>query len=143
MKITRVILGLCLFCLSNYSGFGQNISTVAGNGGSGYSGDGGQATAAILFGPKGVAVDASGNLYIADVANNCIRKVNVGTGIITTIAGIGGSTGAYGGDGGPATLANLNYPFNVCLDVSGNLYIADRSNHAVRKVNTSGIITTI
>jgi len=124
------------------------ITTVAGNGPActspgiscgGFSGDGGPATAAMLSQPHGIAVDASGNLYIADTNNNRIRKVSA-TGIITTFAG-GGSGGL--GDGGPATAAMLNNPIGVAVDASGNLYIADSGNTRVRKVSTSGIITTV
>jgi sugar lactone lactonase YvrE len=116
------------------------ITTVAGNGTYGYSGDNGSATNAELNEPLGMAVDASGNLYIADEANNRIRKVGP-SGIITTVAGYG-PTG-FSGDNGPATGAELWYPSGVALDASGNLYIADQNNDRIRKVNASGIITTI
>jgi sugar lactone lactonase YvrE len=115
------------------------ITTVAGNGTSGYSGDGGAATDASLAWPSSVAVDSTGNLYIADQNNNRIRKVGT-NGIITTVAGKGNS--GYSGDGGAATNANLYYPSGVALDPIGNLYIADRNNNRIRKVNTNGIITT-
>lgn len=113
------------------------ISTFAGNGTVPFSGDGGPATAAGVCQPRGVYVDGTGNVYIASV--NRIRKVNTG-GIISTIAGCG--PGEYTGDGGPATAAELNYPFGMCLDASGNMYIADWGNSCVRLVNTSGIIST-
>ncbi|MBD2700853.1 hypothetical protein IC229_09400 [Spirosoma sp. BT702] len=116
------------------------ISTVAGNGTEGFSGDGGQATSAMLYGPRGVAVDGSGNLYIADQNNNRIRKVNT-SGIISTYAGNGYAS--FGGDGGQATNANLFYPQAVAIDGSGNFYIADASNVRIRKVAANGIITTI
>jgi sugar lactone lactonase YvrE len=116
------------------------ITTVAGTGVVGYSGDGGQATCAQLYSPFGVAVDGSGNLYIADFGNHCIRKVSP-SGIITTVAGTGAY--GYGGDEGPATSAQLSYPLDVTVDGSGNLYIADRDNNRIRKVNASGIITTV
>ena len=116
------------------------ITTVAGNGSPGYSGDGGPATSAQLNNPNGVAVDASGNLYIADTGNNRIRKVSA-AGIITAVAG-DGSYG-YSGDGGPATSAQLNGPFGAAVDASGNLYIADTGNGRVRRVSTAGIITTV
>ena len=116
------------------------ISTVAGNGTSGYSGDGGAATAAKLFSPCAVAVDASGNLYIADYYNNRIRKVNT-SGTISTIAGTG--TGSYSGDGGAATAATIYYPGGVAVDGSSNVYFSDTYNSRLRKINTSGIISTI
>ncbi|XID94937.1 S-layer homology domain-containing protein [Paenibacillaceae bacterium WGS1546] len=116
------------------------ISTVAGTGIPGYSGDGGQATSATLSNPMGVAVDDSGNLYISDTANGRIRKVDA-SGTISTVAG----TGEYGysGDGGPATSAQLSSPNGVATDSDGNLYIADHSNHRIRKVDGSGTISTI
>ena len=115
------------------------ISTFAGNGAGAFSGDGGLAAAAALNAPEGIAIDDTGNLYIADAGNNRIRKVNT-AGIITTVAGIG--TFGYSGDGGAATLAKLNVPYGVSVDDSGNVYIADTYNHRIRKVNTLGIIST-
>jgi hypothetical protein len=116
-----------------------NITTVAGNGGYGYKGDGGAATSAQLSYPTGVAVDAAGDLYVADVNNQRIRKVSA-AGIITTLAGNG--TYGYSGDGGVATSAQLNYPNGVAVDATGNLYIADTLNSRIRKVVATGIITT-
>jgi len=116
------------------------IATVAGNGVNGYGGDGGSATTARLSYPGGVAVDATGNLYVADRANNRIRKVTP-AGAISTVAG-NGSSGS-GGDDGPATSARLGSPVDVAVDGRGNLYIADRSNHRIRRVSAAGIITTI
>jgi sugar lactone lactonase YvrE len=116
------------------------ISTVAGNGAVGFSGDGGAATSAQLYLPTGVALDYSGNLYVADTGNNRIRKVST-SGIITTVAGNG--TEGYGGDGGAATSAQLSSPFAVTLDATRNLYITDKRNIRIRRVNTSGIITTV
>jgi len=115
------------------------ITTISGDGAFGYTGDGGAATAAELYYPYGVAVDGSGNIYIADQSNNCIRKVNT-SGVITTIAGNG--TPGYSGDGGAATAAELSYPTGVAVDGSGNIYIADYGNSRLRKVNSSGVITT-
>src|SRR5207245_494427 len=108
------------------------ITTVAGNGIPDFAGDGGAATSASLNYPTGVALDASGNLYIADETNHRIRKVAAATGIITTVAGNGDAT--FAGDGGAATSASLSSPTGVALDASGNLYIADYSNQRIRKV---------
>src|SRR5437016_3824473 len=118
------------------------ITTVAGNGAFGFAGDGGAATSASVSGPAGVAVDAGGNLYIANYSTHRIRKVDAATGIITTVAGNGICT--FAGDGGAATNASLNYPASVALDASGNLYIADPNNNRIRKVAAAtGIITTV
>ena len=116
------------------------INTIAGNGISGFSGDGGQATAAELNSIFGIYVDVIGNLYIADGGNNRIRKVNT-LGIITTVVGNG--TNGYSGDGGQATAAELNYPNGLTIDILGNIYIVDNSNNCIRKISTSGIITTV
>jgi uncharacterized protein (TIGR03437 family) len=120
------------------------ISTVAGifSGGAGYTGDGGQATQALLANPEGVAVDHAGNLYIADTRNNVIRKVDT-KGVITTVAGNGALNPGFTGDGGPATQASLNGPKGVAVDAAGNLFIADSFNSAIRVVLPNGIITTI
>jgi trimeric autotransporter adhesin len=116
------------------------ISTVAGSGGTSYSGDGGPATSAQLASPQGIAADAAGNLFIADFENHRIRKVTAATGLITTVAGNG--TSGSGGDGGLATLAAVGYPLGVAVDGGGNLYIAHASR--IRKVSAAtGIITTI
>ena len=118
------------------------ITTVAGTGVSGYSGDGAAATLAQVQNPAGLAVDAAGNLYIADRGNHRIRVVSASTGYISTVAGTG--TGGFSGDGAAATLAQLNYPLGVAVDAAGNLYIADYSNHRIRKVTQStGNISTI
>jgi subtilisin family serine protease len=116
------------------------ITTVAGNGTPGYSGDSGPATSAQLMGPEGLAMNPSGDLYIADVGNSRIRKLTR-DGIITTVAGNG--TMGYSGDGGPATSAQLFQPAAVALDAAGNLYIADSMNFRIRKVTPNGIITTV
>ncbi len=120
------------------------ITTIAGNGTAGFSGDGGPATAAELHNPYQITFDVAGNLYIADFDNNRIRMVNT-AGIISTVVGTGTTgigTGSYGGDGGQATLANLYAPCGVGFDAAGNMFIADVSNNRIRKVNTAGIITT-
>jgi sugar lactone lactonase YvrE len=123
------------------------ITTVAGNGTAGYAGDGLAATSPTveLNAPQSITVDDSGNLYIADTVNNCIRRVDAVTGIITTVAGNGTIPGGYGGDNLSATSpqTKLNLPDAVAFDPQGNMYIADSLNNRVRKVNAStGIITT-
>ena len=118
------------------------ITTIAGNGTFGSGGDDGVATAAQLNQPYAVALDAAGNIYIADRGANKIRKVTLATGYISTIAGSG--TAGYLGDGTPATTARLNDPTGVAVDSSGNVLIADYANHRIRKVASSnGVITTI
>jgi uncharacterized protein (TIGR03437 family) len=116
-----------------------NIGTLAGNGVSGFSGDGLQATSAQLNGPQGVAVDSAGNVYIADTANNCVRKV-AANGVITTVAGNGAA--GFSGDGNSAVNAQVGNPTAVATDSVGNVYIADGSAR-VRKLFLSGLITTI
>src|SRR5208337_1003745 len=115
------------------------ITTVAGSGQLGFSGDGGPATSAKMYNPISVAVDEQGNLFIADNFNWRIRRVDAATGIITTVAGNGQST--YSGDGGPATAASLSDPLGVAVDAQGNLFIADWN--FIRRVDAAtGIITT-
>jgi hypothetical protein len=133
-----------LFCIVFLFGFSylahtQIITTFAGNGIQGYSGDGGAATLARLHTPTCLAIDGADNIYINDQNNNCIRRVSP-AGIITTVAG----NGLFGssGDGGPATAARLGFNWGAAVDAAGNIYIADQSNLKVRKVNTSGIIST-
>ncbi len=116
------------------------ISTIAGNGTSGYSGDGGPATSAKINGPNDVHIDASGNIYIAESWNHCVRKIN-SSGIISTFAGIG--VQGNSGDGGPAMSAMLSFPMGLSSDVAGNLYIGFMNDHRVRKVDSFGTITTI
>jgi hypothetical protein len=128
------------------------IRTVAGNGRPGYSGDGGPAVFASLDNPSGVAVNAQGDLFIADTVNNVIREVTP-NGIIHTIAGnpFGGWKhgrggplgGGYAGDGGPAVDALLQHPQGLAVDSNGDLFIADTGNSVIREINTSGIITTV
>lgn len=121
-----------------------NIQTVAGSGGGngfGYSGDGGPATSALLDGPSGVFVDASGNIFIADTFNNAIREVVAATGNIQTIAGSGNP--GFSGDGGPATSARLDEPETVLGDSSGNLFVSDLFNNAIREFTVGGNIQTV
>jgi len=115
------------------------ITTFAGNGGNGFSGDGGAATNATLYYPSTLAFDAGGNLYICDQYNCRIRKVAT-NGIITTIAGNG--TYGYSGDGSAATAAELGLPYGIAIDPGGNLLISDSDNNRVRRVSLGGIITT-
>jgi sugar lactone lactonase YvrE len=116
------------------------LSVVAGAGPSGYGGDGGPAILARLNGPAGMAIDPVGNLYIADSNNYRIRKVSV-TGTIVTVAGNG--IRGFSGDGGPATSAQLSHPTGIAIDFLGSLYIVDRDNSRIRKVEPSGTISTV
>ncbi|HJU64200.1 MAG TPA: hypothetical protein VJ596_00925, partial [Gemmatimonadaceae bacterium] len=118
------------------------ITTYAGTGKAGYSGDGGPASRATLTQPDEIVVDGAGNLIIADVFNDRVRRVDARTGIITTIAGTG--TSGFSGDGGPATSAQLDGPFGLALDSRGNLYVADTENQRIRRIDArTGIITTV
>ena len=123
--------------------WGQTITTVAGNGVWGYSGDGGLANLAEINQPDDIAFDSKGNYYIADAGNCMVRKVAVGSGIISTYAGAS-TMGGYTGDGGSATLATLFYPSGIAFDSIDNLYIADYYNDVIREVNaTTGVINTV
>ena len=116
------------------------ITTFAGNGMVGDTGNGGIATAAEFNGPGSLKFDRFGNLYVSDIFNNFIRMIST-AGIINTIAGNG--IAANSGDGGPATAAGINNPYGICFDKDGNIYIAEFNGNKIRKINTSGIITTI
>ena len=117
------------------------IRTVAGNGQTGYTGDGGPATAASLNQPHEIRFDRAGDLYIVDMQNHAVRKVVLSTGLITTIVGTGKP--GYSGDAGPANAAQLNQPHSIQFDSAGDLYICDIRNHVIRKVTTqTGVITT-
>jgi sugar lactone lactonase YvrE len=122
------------------------ITTVAGNGVEAFAGDNGPATAASIDSPNGLALDPAGNLYIADTHNGRVREVNAATRAISTIAGGGftaGNVQAFGGDGGAATAAGLALPRGLTIDAAGNLYVADSANQRIRRISTSGTITTI
>lgn len=140
-----------LVWLANLTGstvhvFGQTIAagrmaSVAGNGTRGSAGDGGSATQAQLYFPSGLAVNRAGTLFIADAGNNRIRAVLAASGVISTVAGSGAA--GFGGDGGPATRAELYFPAGVTLDGVGHLFIADTGNNRIREVVATGVITTV
>jgi sugar lactone lactonase YvrE len=138
-RIEALLVLFIAFFFIKHKASAQIITTYAGNGLSGYSGDGGAATAAKIGSLGGITFDKYGNLYISDSAN-VIRKVST-NGIITTFAGSG--TQGYSGDGGTATAAKLNGPNGMCFDAVGNLYFVDMGNKRIRKIDTAGIITTI
>src|SRR5262245_30697113 len=116
------------------------LTVVAGTGAGGFSGDDGPAALAQLNNPTGLGLGPTGDLYIADTLNHRIRKVSA-AGLIVTVAGTG--TKGFGGDGGPATAAQLNIPTDVTLDAANDLFIADAQNHRIRKVNVDGVINTV
>ena len=136
----RSLLAFWLFLAANGAA-GQDISyTIATVAGSSWVGDGGPATSAVLFQAEGIAADVNGNLYIADSANHRVRRVTP-LGIITTLAGTGFA--GFSGDGGPANAAQLNSPYGVALDGTGNVFIADLGNARIRRIDGNGIITTV
>ncbi len=118
---------------------GNPIDTLAGTGSSGFGGDGGAALAAQLRVPAGLCIDSAGTIFFADAGNHRLRSIDL-QGVISTVAGNGSS--GFEGDGGPASLASLNYPTDVAVDSSGNLYIADSLNHRIRKIASDGSIST-
>ena len=115
------------------------ITTIAGSGDSGYLGDGGPAILALLSNPQSIAIDANGNLYIADEGNNVIRAISP-EGVITTVAGTGKA--GFGGDGGPATEAQV-MPYSVAIDHDGRLIVVEHAAHRIRRIDNAGIIMTI
>jgi sugar lactone lactonase YvrE len=118
------------------------ITTAVGTGDKGFAGDGGPAPAALLNGPFDIAFDGAGNLYFSDTFNHRIRRVDARTKVITTVAGNGEA--GYSGDGGPAVGASLNEPYGIAIDRAGNIFVADRLNRRVRRVDAaSGVITTL
>ena len=118
------------------------ITTAVGTGEKGFAGDGGPAAAALLNGPFDVAFDRAGNLYFSDTFNHCIRRVDARSGVITTVAGNG--TAGFAGDGGPAVRASLNEPYGIAIDRGGNIFVADRLNRRVRRIDAAnGTITTL
>lgn len=119
------------------------ISTVAGTGVAGYSGDNVLATTSELNHPNGIAVDLAGNLYISDSGNNLLREVVLSSGMIRTVAGVIGASGGYNGDNMVATQTTLNFPAGIAVDFSGQIYLSDRDNHRIRKVGNDGIVSTV
>jgi sugar lactone lactonase YvrE len=118
------------------------ITTAVGTGEKGFAGDGGPAQAALLNGPFDVAFDGAGNLFFSDTFNHRIRRVDARSGVITTIAGNGEA--GYGGDGGPAVRASLNEPYGIAIDRAGNIFVADRLNRRIRRIDAAnGSITTL
>ena len=135
-----LLIAICSF--SFFSAQSQIITTFAGNGSNGFSGDNGLATLAKIGLTGRIAIDINSNLFIADTYNDRIRKIDATTGIITTVAGTG--TAGYNGDGALATVSQLNKPFGVAIDPSGNIYIADGANNRIRKISAAtGIISTV
>jgi sugar lactone lactonase YvrE len=108
------------------------ITTIAGTGAKGYSGDNGPALQATFNGPKWITIDRQDNLFVVDTENHCVRRIDARTRVVTTVAGSGRR--GPGGDGGPATSAEMDRPHGACVDGENILYIADSSNHRVRKV---------
>ncbi len=135
----KCVLSLLLAISACHISIAQTITTIAGNGTAGYSGDGGAATGALLNNPVGLVFDRHGNIYFADQGNNRIRKIS-SSGIISTFAGNG--TAGYSGDGGPATNAEFNSIWSIAIDTIGKVFISDRDNEVIRQIDTSGIVST-
>jgi hypothetical protein len=144
--LTRLSITMCLVAAHSLAAqvvlpAAGVIQTIGGNGVAGYSGDNGPATSAELRTPARVAIDGSGNVYISDYSNNRVRKITASTGTITTIGGTG--TAGYSGDNGAATAAEIDLPYGIAVDGSGNVYFSDLGNNRVRKISSSGTITTV
>ncbi len=138
----RTVVFWLTLSLCGAGAWAGEVSSVVGTGKPGYQGDGGQARDAQLNQPFDVAFDGNGNLFLSDTFNNVVRRVDRATGVITTVAGVGSK--GFSGDGGAATRAQLNEPYGIALDRAGNLYLADRLNRRVRRVDgRTGIITTL
>src|SRR5688500_1794095 len=135
----RLLLLLLANLLLNTGSSQYYITTIAGNGGNGSAGDNGPAVCAGVPNPHGVCADPTGNIYIT--SSNAIRRVDAATNIITTIAG--SDSYGFSGDGGPARNALMMFPFDICLDPIGNLYISEYGGHRIRKISTDGTITTV
>jgi len=131
---------LLLFLIWAKCSNSQIITTIAGNGIQGFSGDSGQAVSAAMYYPAALVFDNSGNLYVSDMFNYRIRRIS-SSGVITTFAGNG--SGTFGGDNGPAVSAQLSDPHQLAFDAKGNMYVTDHSNNRIRKIDTLGIITTV
>jgi streptogramin lyase len=139
MRVTMAVLVLGCWPVLVQAGV---IDTFAGIGQPGYAGDGGQATAARLNQPFHCDLDGKGHLFIVEAFNHCIRRVDLRTGVITTLAGSGAK--GYSGDGGPAVKATMNEPYAVAVSPGGDLYVVDRLNAVIRRVDgTTGVITTV
>ncbi|HLK27284.1 MAG TPA: gliding motility-associated C-terminal domain-containing protein [Puia sp.] len=139
LRIQTIFLVISFIFCSNISA--QIITTIAGGSNYGYSGDGGPAINAAFSNPISVALDAFGNMYVSDYFNHRVRKIDKVTGIVKTIAGTG--IPGFSGDGGLAVNAQINSPGDLCADATGNIYFIDNQNFRVRKIDASGIITTI
>ena len=131
-----------LLALGLTRGESRVIQTVAGSGDAGFSGDGGAALQARLGTIQGLANDAAGNIYIADMSNHVIRRVN-SAGNISTVAGMGPDQAGFNGDNQPAIQAKLATPSDVATDDAGNLYVADNGNHRIRRIDRNGMISTV
>src|SRR6185503_19077883 len=139
--LPTVTAALCIVHVLGHPALGAigTMTTVAGTGSAGLAGEGGPATAAELNEPRQLALDAAGNLFLAEVDNHRVRRID-GAGIITTVAG---TTAGFSGDGALATAAQLRRPVDVALDAAGNVFVADLDNHRIRRIDaTTGIITT-